>query len=347
MVVADRFRDSCVSLGRQWRSHATPFAPPLGQSGFTLIELLVVVGVLGVVGAVAVLNVGQFLSGGQEEAYLAEMHNVQTAVTGYQEEGNVIASEFIVGPGGKGPLEDYLTGTLRYFWLVMLGGAVVPLDVSGGAPGIWGFSEGDGSSAVNGGGLGGTLFGGSWVDGLVGNAIDFGGYDEHFHVPDDPSLDLSTQGTIQAWINPDAYAPYAGIIHKGEDRDFSDEAYTLQFWGHNGTLRFALFNDAGDYMVVDSPAPPPLGQWTHVAATFDQDTVTLYVNGEPVTTRPNSIGVVRNTDGGLQIGSQLTEDYNRGYGHFGFDGKIDEAGVSDTVLTPDDIRELYELNKPA
>ena len=59
-----------------------------GEKGFTLIELLVVIAILGAIAVGVVLNVGQFMGRGHDEAACTELHNVQTAVVAYMVDNN-------------------------------------------------------------------------------------------------------------------------------------------------------------------------------------------------------------------------------------------------------------------
>ncbi|HUV09129.1 MAG TPA: LamG domain-containing protein [Spirochaetia bacterium] len=186
------------------------------------------------------------------------------------------------------------------------------------------------------------IVGATWTEGLNGTALMFNGYDNFIRIEDSDGLDLSTAGTVEAWIKASSHKPYAGIVHKGEKRDFSDESWMLQFWGSDGTVAVIVTSPDGTLLEVFSTFQLDLDEWYHVAATWDSDRVVLYINGQENNSRPNTVGEIRATDGGLIIGAQLSEPYNSTYGNIGFDGVIDEVNVFDRALTPEEILYRYD-----
>jgi len=189
------------------------------------------------------------------------------------------------------------------------------------------------------------ISGATWTAGVNGSALTFNGLNDYVIIADNHNLNLTSEGTIEAWINPKTHKKYAGIVHKGEKKDFSDEAYSLQFWDP-GTIMVGLFASSTKYLTLESIGILNTGQWYHVAATWNSSTVYLYINGEENNSRSNTIGNVRNTDGGLVVGAQLTEPYSSYYGHFGFDGSVDEVVIYDRMLTSKEIQQRYDTNKP-
>ena len=102
-------------------------------NGFTLVELIVAISILAVLAGVVVLNLGTFFGTDKTEAMsvAVEQHQVASAVAGYRFNGNTIPRPFTVGPdigavNGKGALASYLTGSLRYYWVIGTDGSVSP-----------------------------------------------------------------------------------------------------------------------------------------------------------------------------------------------------------------------------
>jgi len=83
---------------------------------------------------------------------------------------------------------------------------------------------------------------------------------------------------LEAWIRITYYQAYAGIIHKGELSDYSDEAYSFLIWDGcwgSGRKRLKLFltNTSGAYLELSGTTNLNRYQWYHVAATWDASTV--------------------------------------------------------------------------
>lgn len=213
---------------------------------------------------------------------------------------------------------------------------------------IWSFNENTGTIAYDSAGDNhGIINGATWTKGINGSALSFDGDRDYVSIDDDNSLDLSDEGTIEAWVYITNYQPYAGIVHKGNRKDFSDEAYSLQFWENSGTIRFALFNDNGDYDHIDSTVELEVNRWYHLASTWNESILALYIDGSIDNSKENVIGSVRNTNGSLQIGSQLTEKYNNNFGYIEFEGAIDEVKIYHTALTPGEIYQSFLSNNQA
>ncbi len=203
--------------------------------------------------------------------------------------------------------------------------------------GIWNFEYGSDGSY--------TIAGADTVDGIMGSALYFNKGD-YVLVPDSDSLTLADSGTIEAVIKADSHQPFAGVVHKGVKKDFSDESYSLQFWGDNngtdGTLRFSVFNSSGAYAYVESSTKLELSTWYYVVATWDASEIKIYVNGICERTIANSVGKVRDSAGGLVIGAQLPVVYSSSWSNLVFNGTIDMVKISSVALSGLKISEKYK-----
>lgn len=175
------------------------------------------------------------------------------------------------------------------------------------------------------------------IDAKLNNGLRFNSAEnDYVTISDNSTLDLTDSGTLMAWIRPESIAGISnwnGIIHKGDQTDFSDEAYFLQFngWrnliggGHNGTSN----------VYITGSTTFNADQWYHTAITWDGSGLVLYVNGN-IDASSSAVLVNRNSSGNLQIGSQFTS----GSDYF-FDGIIDEVALYNRALSSGEIQSIY------
>ncbi len=116
-------------------------------------------------------------------------------------------------------------------------------------------------------------------------------------VPHDVRLSLRSQYTVEAWVKPASASGNHALITKGQ----YDFALMLQ----GG--RVMLYEGGQD---VTTPEALPVGEWSHIAATFDGVARKIYVDGVLKVTKADSRSVPANEEplyiGGAQVGWTLS-----------------------------------------
>jgi hypothetical protein len=184
------------------------------------------------------------------------------------------------------------------------------------------------------------------VTGKGGNGVDFAGDDQFLMIPDAPANRLtSSGGSVECWIYPTTNMAGQGIVHKGVMNDFSDEAYSLQYWnvsGGNAQLAIILDKGPGDYLAVISDYIIPENAWSCIVATWNTATTYLYVNGALVASQPsNGYVPIQNSSGGVVIGKQLPDPSSGYYTAYGYKGTISDINLYDRTMGAQEVLDHY------
>jgi len=184
------------------------------------------------------------------------------------------------------------------------------------------FDEGTGTGVADASGSGnaGSIGTAAWTTaGKYGGALSFNGTSARVTVPDAPSLDLTGAMTLEAWVRPTSVGSWRDVVYKGNDSYYLMGSSSLQSRPAAG----GIFS--GSYGETFGPSALPLDVWTHLAATYDGQTLRLYVNGDQVASKPQ-VGSLAPSTHPLQIGGDAI------YGQH-FAGLIDEVRVYNRALT--------------
>lgn len=166
------------------------------------------------------------------------------------------------------------------------------------------------------------------------SALTFDGTDDYVQVPDSNPLDLTTAGTLMAWINTSTSATM-GIINKGSAA--SSLAYYLNVsTGRRligGVIKAGGTNGTAVTVQTATNTLPASG-WTHVSFVWDSLSLKIYINGILSNTTSTTALAARATTGTLQIGSVYPTTSR-------FRGTIDEVSIYNSALSATDILNIY------
>ncbi|MFT4867984.1 MAG: hypothetical protein ACI9LV_000597 [Candidatus Nanohaloarchaea archaeon] len=193
------------------------------------------------------------------------------------------------------------------------------------------------SGKENHGSVNGPVQGIAAKGGLTGYHFD--GTDDYVDLPSIADLDFAIEAyTVSAWINPDNSSSqtfaskHPGTHPVGFRLSHSNERINLRTTDSNGNGPSAN----GGYA--------PANTWTHVVGIVARDSrefIELYVNGEKVD-RKSTASINDDTSNANGLLGDITTTAATPYS-----GSLADFRVYDHVLTPSEIRELYELGGKA
>jgi hypothetical protein len=155
-------------------------------------------------------------------------------------------------------------------WMKVYGNGNIHLYQKGG---VWNLDENSGTTAhdslLN---NDGTIYGATWTTGKIGSALSYDGVDDYVSVASVSGLSGNTPHSIEAWVKVNSLpSNRAWILLLG------NEGVGSHHWLINsqGGTQFGVWGGGQTQPTL------PVGQWTHIAITFDGTTLKSYVNGEP------------------------------------------------------------------
>jgi len=200
----------------------------------------------------------------------------------------------------------------------------------------------------------GTLVGGvTYATGMVGQAFSFNGTGE-IRVNDNANLNLQ-RFTFETWVFPTALdGEIETILYREEETPAPQQQYALGIKGSQyisapagmapGRFAFAVRGLAGlpdDFAGwVDGGGTVPTNQWTHLAVTFDGNSVKAFINGAVTRNITNVTGNVPTIVAPLKFGSRSAAVLNV-VPNDRFNGRIDEMSIYDRALDGCEIQAIH------
>ena len=191
-----------------------------------------------------------------------------------------------------------------------------------------------------GGNYGVLLGGATFAPGRVGRAFSFNGITAAVRIPDSPTLDVTTDFTLAAWVKPNSIPAYpnAALVMSKVGPIGNLYGYQMVVSNIGGTNKiWCGFNTAGSNwpQFTANGGNLTVGEWTYIACTYDHNLLAVYQNGQLAGSTQVGAVTVANTTSNLKLGS---DDVGQQF----YSGLIDEPMVLGRAASSAELQSLYD-----
>lgn len=208
-----------------------------------------------------------------------------------------------------------------------------------GLVGYWPFNGNANDSSGN--GNNGTINGATLTSDRFGNinsAYDFDGLSNYIEVNSSNSLNVTNLYTLSTWINVLQWSFLApidehAIISKIENGNWYG-GYEIFTGGSTGII--AHSGNIGNSNIYLYNSNYNTNNWYNVVVTYDGNILKMFINGILVNSQ-NHTGLLQTSSIPLRFGRRGGAGFYNNW----FKGKIDDIGIWNRALTPQEITDLY------
>ncbi|WP_413717428.1 LamG-like jellyroll fold domain-containing protein [Silicimonas sp. MF1-12-2] len=118
-------------------------------------------------------------------------------------------------------------------------------------------------------------------DGTPASALYFNGEDSFAFLDHDPSMNV-TQGTIAMWVRPDDLGEKSMFVTKDHSGAVDGGHFRLGHTAEGGLFLRMAEGDGGSNHAWETGPLLTEGSWAHLAVSFAETGVTVYLDGQPV-----------------------------------------------------------------
>jgi pectate lyase len=173
----------------------------------------------------------------------------------------------------------------------------------------------------------------TWIAGVDGLAVNLdGGTGRYGLVPHNQSLEIKDAISISAWVNPNVVGRNT-VISKSDGNGFEltlNNSGLIDFYLNRGTEGSYLLRSTYNYT-------KDVGNWIHVAATFDGVNGKIYINGKEDVSRSSSPFTFGTSSGELSIAAFGTIQR--------FKGSLDDLRLYGRALNDYEVQDLASNNQ--